>query len=159
MSALKDLLDRRFGGVLRPGTHPNHEMCCALELLAVYKEMSWTDRPHTVGCYDLRNLNDSPYWVDDEQRTHCMLPILEELKDSMEWCQTKQKEFCFRLFENIVQHVDCFSQSSLYTMVNLLYKDRYAGFFGILHYLVLNTQQLMLLCSLIQRHATAVNKS
>jgi hypothetical protein len=92
---LRSVLKKRFGGVIKKGSHEENGQCCALELLSVCREIPWTDNPGKVGSWDLRDINDIP--VLDDLRTKHLVPVIAAYADSMSWPKERQREVATKL--------------------------------------------------------------
>jgi len=101
--SLKALLDSRFGGVLKAGSHEQDGEACALELLSVARGVEWTDSPVSVRSFDLRRLNDIA--VSDEVRTECLLPVIAAYDGSLDWPERRQRAVVDRLVVLLVQRI------------------------------------------------------
>src|SRR5262249_16383293 len=93
---LRAILKKRFGGVLRHGSHVENGQACALECVSAPPKIKWTDRPEVVGMPDLRPLNDAR-WPDDATRTKHMLPVIEALWNWADWSNARKILFAERL--------------------------------------------------------------
>lgn len=100
---LKELLDARFGGVLKKGSHNPNVDCCALELVSVSLGIPWTDSPNRTRTFDLRPIND--IGVSDQIRTKHLLPVLEMYVGSLDWPEKRQKEVVSKLAVLTVQRI------------------------------------------------------
>jgi hypothetical protein len=92
---LDSLITDRFHGHLKAGKHESNGECCALELLSVARDLSWTDEPKTVRCWDLRPLNDIE--VPDDVRRQYLLPVIAVYDGSLDWPEDRQREVAMRL--------------------------------------------------------------
>lgn len=79
MDRARQVLDEKFGGVLRAGKHepPNGTCeCCVEELRSYLLDLPWTDDPDgSAVAAAVRHLNDSD-WSSDVVRTRHCLPLV-----------------------------------------------------------------------------------
>ena len=103
LEEFQQILDTRFGGALRTGSHTPDEDACALELLSVVQGQPWTDDPTNLECWDLRPLNDIP--VDPQLRTEELLPLLVAYQKSRRWLLATQSRVASRIANLTVQRL------------------------------------------------------
>jgi len=104
VSALKEVLQEKFNGVLGYGWHPvDGQECCALELLSLVEGLPMTDCPEVVRTFDLRPLNDTN--VPDQIRTKGLLPVIARYAGSLDWPVFRQRQVAERLFIGTVNHL------------------------------------------------------
>jgi hypothetical protein len=89
MTAYREILARRFGGVLSKGKHAPDGVACALEVASIARGFKWTDQPTRVGLPDLRPLNDAR-WSSDAARTAGLVPVVEALWDWASWPEARR---------------------------------------------------------------------
>ena len=81
-----DFVARRFGGVLRSGSHQPDGLACVHEADNCWHGRPWSDAP--VDLPDMRPLNDA--YPDDTSRTVAMLrlvPVMAEVWADPDWRQ------------------------------------------------------------------------
>ena len=100
LTALRRLVDERFGGVLKRGKHPKNGKCCALECLSVLRGIPWTDDPEELRTFDLRNLND--IYVSDYIRAEYLLPVMAAYNGSLDWPAERQAAVAAALVVGVV---------------------------------------------------------
>ena len=89
VEALQTFLDERFGGTLQSGNHASDHRACALEALAAWQGLDWTDSPYKTRTFDLRPINDMK--VSEEVRTKYLLPVLVAYAGSLDWPIPRQQ--------------------------------------------------------------------
>jgi len=87
VSEYRRIINERFGGVLRHGSHKPDGEACALEAESIARGREWSDDPVTMP--DLRPLNDGP-WSSDQARTDALVPVVEALWDWAEWPEARR---------------------------------------------------------------------
>lgn len=103
LSLAQEVLDRRFSGVIKSGSHIENGECCVLELASVLYNKTWTASPDAVGCFDIRPINDIK--VSDELRTKYMLKMLIAYDGSLYWSIEKQKKVVERIIVGTVNRI------------------------------------------------------
>ena len=101
---LHEVIDARFGGVLRHGKHEEDGQACALEAVSVARGVKWTDAPRLVGMPDLRPINDGR-WSSDEARTEALVPVLIALWDWPDWSDARRQAWAERIVLRTVREV------------------------------------------------------
>lgn len=95
MQTIESLLETRFGGVIRCGSHKEDGECCILELAAAAQGLPWTDDPEKVRCWDIRAINDA--YADGARRTKAMLRLYAAYAGSMDWPTDRQQAVASRI--------------------------------------------------------------
>lgn len=90
LTALRNLLDARFGSGLLTGMHSPDSQVCALELLSQAQNLSWTDDPEVLRTWDLRPLNDTT-GPTPKERADAMLPLLVVYEGARDWPMPRQQ--------------------------------------------------------------------
>jgi hypothetical protein len=95
----------RFGGLLASGAHrPDDDSACLLEAASVARGVEWTDG-NASGLPDIRPLNDSSFWRDDQHRTEAMLAIGVAWWGWPDWSEAKRRRVVRRLVIRTVRDV------------------------------------------------------
>ena len=96
-SKLRQVLDDRFGGVIRHGAHSPDSQACALEVASIARGKPWSDSPASANLPDIRLLNDGP-WSSDEVRTKAILPLMEALWNRWpKWSDAQKRDYMKRV--------------------------------------------------------------
>ena len=87
MTTLRDIIAKRYSGILSAGAHSDGRLACALEAAHAAMGDLWSDAPDRWP--DLRPMNDGP-WSSDRARTEALVPTLEALWDWADWPLARQ---------------------------------------------------------------------
>jgi hypothetical protein len=101
-STYRQLLDERFGGLLRQGKHKENGIACAVEVRNAARGKAWSDDPGDAP--DTRALNDGP-WSSDEARTAAMVPVEEALWDWADWTDAKRQAWATEVARRTIGEV------------------------------------------------------
>ena len=100
---LRAVVDGRFGGVLKCGSHGEDGEACALEAASVARGVAWGDDPGLVQLPDLRAINDA--YVDDAARTAALVPVLEAVWGWPAWSPERRQRFAVAVAEGTIRRV------------------------------------------------------
>jgi hypothetical protein len=99
-----NILETRFGGVIKSGKHNENGECCIFEYASVLKGISWTDLPQLIRCVDIRPLNDAR-WSSDELRTEWMIKVYDALEGSLDWPKDKLQTWITNVIISLVKEI------------------------------------------------------
>ena len=98
---VEQLLQSRFGGLIRRGFHPDDREGCLIEIANAAIGAAWSDHPTMWP--DFRPINDA--YDSDEARTRHLWPVLRKYWHWSEWGEARQRQIIERVVILTVQRI------------------------------------------------------
>ena len=98
---VEQLLQSRFGGRIRKGSHTEDGAGCLIEIANAAIGAAWSDNPTLWP--DLRPINDA--FTSDSERTRVLWPVLRAYWHWSEWGAARQRQIIERVITLTVQRI------------------------------------------------------
>jgi biotin carboxyl carrier protein len=98
---VEQLLQSRFGGLIRNGSHTEDGSGCLIEIANAAIGAAWSDNPTLWP--DLRPINDA--FTSDSERTRVLWPVLRAYWHWSEWGAARQRQIIERVIILTVQRI------------------------------------------------------
>ena len=98
---VEQLLQSRFGGRIRKGSHTEDGAGCLIEIANAAIGAAWSDNPTLWP--DLRPINDA--FTSDSERTRVLWPVLRAYWHWSEWGAARQRQIIERVIILTVQRI------------------------------------------------------
>ena len=98
---VEQLLQSRFGGLIRNGSHTEDGSGCLIEIANAAIGAAWSDDPTLWP--DFRSINDA--FSSDEARTRHLWPVLRAYWHWSEWSTERQRQIIERVIILTVQRI------------------------------------------------------
>jgi len=98
---VEQLLQSRFGGRIRNGSHTEDGSGCLIEIANAAIGAAWSDNPTLWP--DLRPINDA--FTSDSERTRVLWPVLRAYWHWSEWGAARQRQIIERVIILTVQRI------------------------------------------------------